>query len=142
MADAQRGIINPKKIHYGDSNGSWNGGKQIYVCEWCGDEFDAYSWAVHKFCSITCARQYQLTGETNPNWKGGITPRNALERKTSQYKEWREKVFARDNFTCRKCGKSGEYLNAHHIKPFALFPDLRLDINNGITLCVLCHKTV
>jgi endogenous inhibitor of DNA gyrase (YacG/DUF329 family) len=26
MADAQKGIVNPKKIHYGKDNGSWKGG--------------------------------------------------------------------------------------------------------------------
>lgn len=29
---------------------------------------------------------------------------------------------------------------AHHIKPYANFPKLRVSIKNGITLCDLCHK--
>lgn len=80
-------------------------------------------------------------GNKNPNWKGGITPVNMKIRKSFEYKQWRTAVFKRDNFTCVWCNsKESGTLNADHIKPFAYFPELRLDINNGRTLCVRCHK--
>jgi 5-methylcytosine-specific restriction endonuclease McrA len=61
-------------------------------------------------------------------------------RKSERYKEWRRRVFQRDDYTCRKCGQSGGYLNAHHIKSFAKYKKLRFDVNNGITLCQKCHN--
>jgi len=84
----------------------------------------------------------ELKGEKNVNWKGGVTPLNEKIRKSSEYKLWREAVFKRDNYTCIWCGDNrGGNLNADHIKPFALFPELRFAIDNGRTLCIKCHQT-
>ena len=78
-------------------------------------------------------------------WKGGITPINLRIRSSIEYRLWREAVFERDKYTCIWCGaKSGNgkaiVLNADHIKPFALFPELRFAIDNGRTLCENCHR--
>ena len=86
-----------------------------------------------------CAARYK-SGCNNHNWKGGVTPERKRIRNTKEYKEWRTAIFLRDNYTCVWCGQVGGDLNADHIKPFARFPDLRFDINNGRTLCVSCHK--
>lgn len=80
------------------------------------------------------------TKEKNVNWKGGITPLNTAFRMTWEYKQWRKAVFERDNYTCQECGARGVEIHADHIKEFAYYPELRLDINNGRTLCVPCHK--
>lgn len=78
--------------------------------------------------------------ESKHNWKGGITTINMKIRKSLEYRLWREAVFSRDDFTCKECNARGIYLEADHIKPFAYFPDLRFDINNGRTLCKSCHR--
>lgn len=81
-----------------------------------------------------------LRGVMNPAWRGGVTSENSKIRHSIEYRLWREAVFARDNWTCKTCLIRGGILNADHIKPFALFPELRFAIDNGRTLCVPCHK--
>jgi hypothetical protein len=81
-------------------------------------------------------------GTNAPRWKGGITPKNTLIRNSIDYEHWRNSVFTRDDWTCQICGQRGGDLHAHHIKPFAVFFELRLDINNGITYCRRCHRMV
>ena len=57
-------------------------------------------------------------------------------------KKIRFEVFKRDGFTCQYCGKSppGVTLEADHIKPFSTYPELRLELSNGRTLCKSCHS--
>lgn len=80
-------------------------------------------------------------------WRGGITPEHTKIRMSLKYKLWRRQVFERDDFTCQGCYIRGSkgiavYLQAHHILPFAYFPDKRFDITNGVTLCINCHNKV
>lgn len=65
---------------------------------------------------------------------------NYRQRRSVENKIWREKVYQRDDYTCQHCGERGGKLNADHIKPFSLFPELRFELSNGRTLCVPCHR--
>ena len=86
-------------------------------------------------------RESLCRGEDHRWWKGGISPINELIRKSPEYKLWRKAVFERDEYTCIWCGYKGKGIVADHIKPFALYPELRFAIDNGRTLCDKCHKT-
>lgn len=93
-------------------------------------------------------------GEKSSNWKGGISKIDRRCRRIPEYREWRENVFKRDDWTCRECGANKCYVTAHHIKGFSLIissnsiksvADARLcielwDVDNGLTLCETCHK--
>lgn len=99
-----------------------------------------------------------MTGEKSGRWKGGMTSIRSKIYHTIQNEQWRQKVFSRDDFTCRECGKRGGELEAHHLKPFVkLLQEARScmplyspydaamlytpmwDIANGQTLCKKCH---
>lgn len=81
-------------------------------------------------------------GEKSPNWRADLTEEDRAKRRDMyQQAEWRAKVYARDNFTCQKCGDDeGGNLNAHHIEPHCRNREAAWDVNNGITLCAPCHR--
>ena len=62
-------------------------------------------------------------------------------RKTNKNMIWSFSVKQRDNFTCQKCFDSkGGNLISHHLNSYSAFPEERLLVENGITLCNKCHK--
>lgn len=95
----------------------------------------------------TKAKISKITRERTPRakqhyaYKHGQAQRAFNDRRRPEYADWRKAVFERDNYTCQKCGdKKGGNLRAHHIKSFAKYPELRFDVNNGITFCHTCHE--
>lgn len=72
-------------------------------------------------------------------WKWWVSDENNIIRHWSDMKIWRDNVFNRDNFACKKCWKIWWTLNAHHILNYSSNEHLRFDINNWVTLCKKCH---
>lgn len=79
-------------------------------------------------------------GSKSHFWKGGLTNQNMILRTGLETRLWREAIFRKDNWTCQKCKIRGGKLEADHIKPWSLFPELRFAIDNGQTLCKPCHR--
>lgn len=121
----------------GENNPNYKGGKS--KCIDCGIELaQRYSHRGTLRCK-DCHYKYN-TGENNGNWKGGVCSESILQRSSKENKKWRISVFERDDFTCQICGDNrGGNLNAHHIKRWCDYPELRFNIDNGITLCKDCH---
>lgn len=69
----------------------------------------------------------------------------AEERRTIagrlEYRIWRQTVFKRDGWKCVIC-ESRTKLQAHHIRRWKDYPDLRFEVSNGISLCFVCHCNV
>ncbi len=116
-------------------------GRIKFNCIICGEEVFDKPYRRKKTCSYKCRTELShiLRGVNHWNYKG---ENNYLQRQWSEYREWRTKVFERDNYTCQSCGKKGGNLNAHHIQNFANYLELRFEISNGITLCKDCHLYV
>jgi len=83
-------------------------------------------------------RAVALKGENSVHWRGGPKSYQRL-RQGKVYRRWSIMVKERDNYTCQICGKRGGKIHADHIKTFYKYPELRLDMDNGRTLCVQCH---
>jgi len=95
------------------------------------------------------------TGNKHWNYKGGITTLYHQIRISDNNKQWRKHVFTRDSPTCQVCNDDkGGNLVAHHKVPFSyILGFYKIDtfekamgcrelwnINNGIVLCIKCHK--
>lgn len=85
----------------------------------------------------SAARRGLLIGPKNPNWRGGIQLKHP-ERNRYRSKMWVKAVKDRDGWKCVECDAETR-LHAHHIKGWRDRPDLRYDMDNGLTLCHECH---
>lgn len=95
---------------------------------------------------ISKNRRGKVTGSANHAWKGGFATHNTRqkEHKLLKYKLWRSAIFEYDNYTCQmpNCNTGCTYVEPHHIYKWSKYPDKRYDLNNGITLCRICHKSI
>lgn len=138
-----------RMANVGSGHPSWKGGVMRLLCTGCGQEFDRpLTWAkrpaeMPSYCSHACkVKHHRAHPEATANWRDGATPAHEKERKSWQYRDWRDAVYARDDYTCKKCGNRGGRIQAHHLYRFSLFPALRYVVANGHTLCEPCHLAI
>jgi hypothetical protein len=84
----------------------------------------------------------ERSGSNHWNWKEDRTSLIVSEKKhlDGKYREWMKAVKDRDSWKCKMGNEdcSGRVV-AHHILRWSLFPELRYEVNNGITLCAFHH---
>lgn len=78
----------------------------------------------------------------HPRWKEDRSSVKVGERKLHDplQKQWRQAVKNRDGWKCKIAnGDCSGRLEAHHILRWSDHPELRYELNNGITLCHAHH---
>ncbi len=143
----------------GENNPSWNSTK--IECSTCKKSYYEIAFNLKKnknhFCSVKCYGLWQREnrrGDKSRSWQGGKTKLSQTIRTSTQYLEWRNAIYKRDNYTCQHCGERGRELNADHIVPFSeIIKENNIDsflkasncgflwsLDNGRTLCIDCHR--
>jgi hypothetical protein len=122
--------------------------KHKHVCMICNNLFSRYR-SQSKFCSNECKNKFMDTNDfkikasliqTKEKTFTGFRQKNRLRDMTrKEYIHWRRAVLIRDNYTCQRCNNTHK-LEAHHIKSYSKFPELRFDPTNGIIYCRDCHQ--
>lgn len=124
--------------------------KIIKICLYCKKEYETFpsrEKAGRQYCSSTCYGKSQR----NP-----LRNIHQAIRRLSEYIDWHKTILQRDNFVCRACGKTKTKFNVHHINTVynilknnsvnnvekAIKCNELWDTNNGVTLCVVCHKKI
>ena len=122
--------------------------KVFIECDCCGkkywlryNQYLMYKRGDKNYC-CNCSKTLFNSGENNPGWNPNLTEEERINRRNyEEYTKFVKKVLARDNYTCKCCGK---ILNnngiVHHLDGYNWCVERRTDETNGITLCKTCHK--
>ena len=114
----------------------WNKGKKIWMTK------QHPRGMLNKISSRKGKKCPELSGINHWRW---IKDRSKLKIDRQkmydvQYKYWMLEVKKRDSWKCRiNNSDCGGRLESHHILNWKDYPELRYEINNGITLCHAHH---
>lgn len=159
----QPGHPNFSTWRFPKGNKPWNKGKSVQtnnaLSRW--REAGGVSWNTGRKVSeeehqrLIEIRKFQKSpsGSKHHWWKGGKTKLRNKIKTSRKYREWRNRIFRRDEFTCQNCRKKGGCLHAHHDIPMSIIIEkyslktiseakeceVLWDTTNGRTLCRLCH---
>lgn len=126
-------------------------------CDHCGKAYSTTTSYLNKraaagqtsfYCGLSCAAKARsragVPQRSNRRRAANKRPfskrRRVNVQRTNEDRRWARQVVARDK-QCQRCGATTQ-LQAHHLKPYATNPALRLSLDNGITLCASCHADV
>ena len=155
---------NEQEIHNHSQNCSIEGCNEPYSCKGlCKFHYMQKRQKENNKKLVNYSKDYYKTHkkeflEYNRNWRsknpdkkleqtkrylkkyGVIFDMNAMQYLHAM-QSWSRSIKKMDNFMCKNCDSTIN-LNAHHLMPKSLFPELSLDLSNGITLCKKCHSEI
>jgi hypothetical protein len=81
-------------------------------------------------------------GSSNPNYNPRLTDDDRWgARNIPGYDDWARAVKEINDFRCASCGLSPSgRLVSHHLYSYRAYGDSRLDIANGVCMCLDCHR--
>jgi len=126
--------------------------KEEKDCKGCNKTFISFVWRKQKYCSHICALKVprwnkgkkvpEMGGQNHYAWIKDRTQlvKNESKHLDSVYREWMKTVKNRDEWKCKISNSDCDgRLEAHHILNWVDYPELRYQVNNGITLCHAHH---
>lgn len=118
--------------------------QKIWECRCdCGKITTSDGSALRRGSSKSCGcfnieRLKARVGLKHPYYDPLITEEQRLKKRSKpEFISWSKTIKRRDKFC--QCCNSKYKLHAHHIMPYSKYPDLGLDLSNGIALCQKCH---
>lgn len=116
---------------------------ELWYVQAVAEKFDVTESVIRRTLKIAGVKvERDRCGHKNPNWRPDLTAEErAARRDSAQQTKWRIRVYERDGYTCQRCGDDrGGNLNAHHIEAHCENVRDRNNVDNGVTLCVECHR--
>lgn len=118
----------------------------VWVCKCeCGNKINVITSRLlnggTKSCGCTRIEILKSrTGVNHPNYNPDLTKEEREGRRGAAHDDWSRMVLERDDFTCGMCSKVGGKLVAHHLNSYNWDRENRYNIDNGVTMCVECHR--
>lgn len=118
--------------------------RHLCVCD-CGKTTLVRSGDLKRGHTRSCGCLHNVSlpsGKDHHAWNPEITDEDRKNRRDrKKVGRWSSQIFERDNHTCKLCKIRGGVLNAHHLDGWHWCVERRYDLENGVTLCEICHRT-
>jgi len=127
--------VRSARVPTGENSPYWKGG--LSNCIDCNIKVASYSAKRCSHCFIKKNR-----GKNHYSYKADRTTlkKGRIQAYDYAYRVWMKAVKNRDGWKCKIGNEDcNGRLEAHHILRWSKFPELRYEVNNGITLCHAHH---
>jgi len=137
QSEKLKGKLNPAFAEWRKHNDVWSGRKHSNETK---VKQSKAKLGKSQSLAIRIAQSARMQNIGIGDWKEFSSSSQERLKSSAQWKNWRTRVFERDNYTCQNCGIKGGELHPHHIFAKSEYPKLIFNVSNGITMCTECHK--